>query len=37
MLLKIMTLKITNEIWEFLKQEYARNEKFKGMQALNFM
>jgi len=30
-LARIMTLKTTNKIWDFLKQEYEGNEKVKGM------
>ncbi|KHN22551.1 hypothetical protein glysoja_045992, partial [Glycine soja] len=36
-LARIMTLKTTNQIWDFLKQEYEGNEKVKGMQVLNFI
>ena len=36
-LARIMTLKTTNKIWDFLKQEYEGNEKVKGMQVLNFI
>jgi len=32
-----MTLKIPNEIWEFLKQMYDGNEKVKAMQALDLV
>ncbi|XP_034674982.1 uncharacterized protein LOC117906133 [Vitis riparia] len=34
---KIMTLKTTNEIWNFLKKEYEGNERVKGMQVLNLI
>ena len=34
---RIMTLKTTKEIWDFLKQEYEGNEKVKGMQVLNLI
>ena len=33
---RIMTLKIKNEIWNFLK-EYEGNERVKGMQVLNLI
>ena len=36
-LARIMTLKTTNKIWDFLKQEYEGNEKVEGMQVLNFI
>jgi len=32
---RIMTLKSPKEIWEFLKEEYARDKKIRGMQVLN--
>ena len=34
---RIMTLKTTNEIWNFLKREYEGNELVKGMQVLNLI
>jgi hypothetical protein len=34
---RIMTLKTTNEIWNFLKKEYEGNERVKGMQVLNLI
>lgn len=37
LLIRIMTLKIPNEIWEFLKQMYDGNEKVKAMQALDLV
>ena len=32
-----MTLKTTNEIWNFLNKEYEGNERVKGMQVLNLI
>jgi len=34
---RIMTIKTTNEIWNFLKKEYEGNERVKGMQVLNLI
>ena len=34
---RIITLKTTTEIWDFLKQEYDGNERVKGMQVLNLI
>ncbi|XP_028075613.1 uncharacterized protein LOC114277860 [Camellia sinensis] len=34
---RTMTLKTANEIWDFLKKEYERNERVKGMQVLNLI
>ncbi|RVW45664.1 Retrovirus-related Pol polyprotein from transposon RE1 [Vitis vinifera] len=34
---RIMTLKTTNGIWNFLKKEYEGNERVKGMQVLNLI
>ena len=34
---RIMTLKTTNEIWNFLKKEYKGSEQVKGMQILNLI
>ncbi|KAJ8764636.1 hypothetical protein K2173_006718 [Erythroxylum novogranatense] len=34
---RIMTLKTSKEIWDFLKEEYAGNERIKGMQMLNLI
>ena len=34
---RIMTLKTTNEIWNFLNKEYEGNEQVKGMQVLNLI
>ncbi|GMP99422.1 hypothetical protein CsSME_00046893 [Camellia sinensis var. sinensis] len=34
---RIMTLKTTKEIWDFLKQEYEGNARIKGMQVLNLI
>jgi hypothetical protein len=34
---RIMTLKTTNEIWNFLKKEYEGNKRVKGMQVLNLI
>ena len=34
---RIMTLKIKNEIWNYLKKEYEGNERVKGMQVLNLI
>jgi len=34
---RIMTLKTTKEIWEYLKKEYAGDERIRGMQVLNLM
>ena len=32
-----MTLKTTNEIWDFLKKEYEGDKRIKGMQMLNLI
>ncbi|XP_027937573.1 uncharacterized protein LOC114192150 [Vigna unguiculata] len=34
---RIMTLKTAKEIWEYLKKEYAGDERIRGMQVLNLM
>ena len=34
---RIMTLKTSKEIWNFLKGEYKGNERIKGMQVLNLI
>ena len=34
---QIMTLKTAKEIWEYLKKEYAGDERIRGMQVLNLM
>jgi len=34
---RIMTLKIANEIWDFLKKKYEGNERVKGMEVLNLI
>ncbi|XP_027075930.2 uncharacterized protein [Coffea arabica] len=34
---RIMTLKTTHEIWNFLKNEYEGDEKIKGMRVLNLI
>ncbi|XP_019450642.1 PREDICTED: uncharacterized protein LOC109352911 [Lupinus angustifolius] len=34
---RIMTLKTVCEIWKFLKQEYEKDERFKGMQVMNLI
>nr|KYP62138.1 hypothetical protein KK1_016663 [Cajanus cajan] len=34
---RIVTLKSTKAIWDFLKQEYEGNERVKGMQVLNLI
>ncbi|XP_028119242.1 uncharacterized protein LOC114316765 [Camellia sinensis] len=34
---RIMTLKTSNGIWDFLKKEYEENERVKGMQVLNLI
>lgn len=34
---RIITLKTTTEIWDFLKQEYEGNERVKGMQVMNLV
>jgi len=34
---RIMTLKTAKEIWEYLKKEYAGDERIRGMQVLNMM
>jgi hypothetical protein len=34
---RIMTLKTTNEIWNFLKKKYEGNERVKGIQVLNLI
>jgi hypothetical protein len=34
---RIMTLKTSKEIQDFLKQEYERNERIKGIQVLNLI
>ena len=32
-----MTMKTTNEMWDFFKKEYKGSEKIKGMQELNLI
>ena len=32
-----MSLKTTKAVWDYLKEEYAGNEKIKGMQVLNLI
>ena len=32
-----MTLKTAKEIWDYLKEEYAGDERIRGMQVLNLM
>ena len=34
---RIMTLKTAKEIWDYLKKEYAGDERIRGMQVLNLM
>ncbi|KAA8549387.1 hypothetical protein F0562_001071 [Nyssa sinensis] len=34
---KIMSLKSAKDIWDYLKEEYARDERIKGMQVLNLV
>ena len=34
---RIMSLKTAKSIWDFLKEEYARDERIKGMQVLNLV
>ena len=34
---KIMSLKSAKSIWDYLKEEYAGNERIKGMQVLNLI
>nr|KYP36864.1 hypothetical protein KK1_041980 [Cajanus cajan] len=34
---RIMTLKLAKVIWDYLKEEYARDEKIRNMQVLNLM
>jgi len=34
---RIMTLKTAKEIWDYLKEEYAGDERIRGMQVLNLM
>jgi len=34
---RTMTLKIAKEIWDYLKEEYAGDERIRGMQMLNLM
>ena len=34
---RIMTLKIAKAIWDYLKEEYAGDERIRGMQVLNLM
>ena len=33
----IMSLKSTKDVWDYLKKEYARDERIRGMQSLNFI
>lgn len=32
-----MTLKIGKEIWDYLKEKYARDERIRGIKVLNLM
>ena len=32
-----MTIKTPNAIWDYLKEEYARDERIRSMQVLNLM
>ncbi|MCI31007.1 hypothetical protein A2U01_0052218, partial [Trifolium medium] len=34
---RIMTLKTAKEIWDYLKEEYAGDERIRSMQVLNLM
>src|ERR1044072_2798181 len=34
---RIMTLKTAKEIWDYLKKEYAGDERIRSMQVLNLM
>ncbi|XP_044482006.1 uncharacterized protein LOC123208538 [Mangifera indica] len=34
---RIISLKLAKEIWDYLKKEYKRDEKIKGMQVLNLI
>jgi len=34
---KIMTIKTSNEIWDFLKQQYEEDENIKGNQVMNWI
>ena len=34
---RIMSLKTAKAIWDYLKQEYAEDERMKGMQVLNLI
>ena len=34
---RIMSLKSTKSIWDYLKEEYVRDEGIKGMQVLNLI
>ena len=34
---RIMSLKIAKAIWDYLKEEYARDKMIKGMQVLNLI
>ena len=35
--IKIITLKIANETWDFLEKEHEGNELMKGMKVLNLI
>jgi len=34
---RIMTIKTPKAIWDYLKEEYARDERIRSMQVLNLM
>jgi len=34
---RIMSLKLAKDIWDYLKKEYAGNERIRGMQSLNLI
>jgi len=34
---RIMTIKTPKAIWDYLKEEYARDERIRDMQVLNLM
>ena len=34
---RIMSLKSAKDVWEYLKEEYAGDEKIRGMQSLNLI
>ena len=34
---RIMSIKLVKDVWDYLKKEYARDERIRGMQSLNFI